>query len=293
MNIGGTWDDAPITGEIERRAFAALSAAFAAGIRIFDHADIYTAGKSETVFGRWLRAHPDIRDQIVIQTKCGIVLGNPVIYDLSRDHIVESVESSLRRLGVERVDILMLHRPDPLVQPEEVATAFDELAASGKVGHFGVSNHSAAQMRLLSNTVDRPLVVNQLEVSLAHPDLLVAGTAVNQRDPEHALRAADTIEYCRDKGILLQAWSPLARGRYTGAEVNQTAELVLQLAEVYQVSVEAIVLAWITSHPAAILPVIGTTSPIRIAAAAEVDKVALRRREWYALVAAARGHEMP
>jgi predicted oxidoreductase len=293
MNIGGTWDDAPIDQETEQRAFDALDRALVEGFTIFDHADIYANGKSEEVFGRWMRRGGATRDSLVIQTKRGIVPGETVRYDFSRDHIVRSVERPLRRLGVEYIDVLLLHRPDPLVEPEEVAEAFDYLHGVGMVRAFGVSNHSAMQIELLDATVDHPLIANQVEVSLAHPDLITAGTAINQRAPDHPHRDADTIEFCRIAGITLQAWSPLARGLYSGRETSAAADLVSELAASYGVSREAIVVAWVMRHPAPILPVVGTTNPERIAATAQADSITLERDDWYRLLAAARGREMP
>ncbi|MFP4511211.1 MAG: aldo/keto reductase family oxidoreductase, partial [Spirochaetaceae bacterium] len=315
MKLGGSWDESPITDDVRRKAFAALDAAVEAGITIFDHADIYCRGKSETVFGEYLREHPGLRDRVVLQSKCGIRFpeepgdeysyGAPVRYDFSYDHIMRSVDGILSRLGVDTIDILLLHRPDSLVEPEEVARAFDRLKSDGKVGAFGVSNHSAAQMALLESVLDQPLVANQMQVSLMHPDMLVSGTAVNQRRPEHVMRPADSLEYCRQHGVQLQAWSPLAQGYLTGREfpknwsgddkarAAKAAGLVERMAGDHGVSREAIALGWILRHPAPVLPVVGTTDPGRIAAAAEADTVELSREEWYLLVEAARGMSMP
>ena len=293
MNIGGTWDDTPVSDAVRRAAFAALDAAREAGYTAFDHADIYCAGKSERVFGEWLAQNPGVEEEILIQSKCGIRIENPTMFDFSYEHILESVDRILERLTVDHLDVLLLHRPDPLVEPEEVAAAFDDLHRQGLVRSFGVSNHSAMQMELLSQYTDHPLVANQMEVSLAHPDLLLAGTAVNQREPQHAMRPADTVEYCRMEGVTLQAWSPLARGVYSGREKNSTASLVAEIAAQYGVSPEAIVLAWVMRHPAPILPVVGSTNPARIAAAAQADTIELDRRDWYRLAERARGMGMP
>lgn len=293
MNIGGSWDATPLDDATRTRAFAALDAAVEAGYTIFDHADIYTAGKSETVFGEWLQERPGMRERIVLQSKCGIRLGDPVIYDLSAAHVRASVEASLQRLQVDYLDLLLVHRPDPLVEPDELAAAIDELVGRGLVRAVGVSNHSASQIRLLQSRVSHPIVANQMQVSLAHPDLLVAGTAINQRSPDHPLRAADTLEYCREQGITLQAWSPLARGAFSRGGDDAASRLVRELAGRYEVPPEAVVVAWVVRHPAPILPVIGSSNPDRIAAAAASDRVSLSREEWYALLAAARGVQMP
>jgi predicted oxidoreductase len=283
MNLGKDPDTAP----------AALDAAVDAGLTAFDHADIYAAGASETVFGRWLADHRELRDDILIQSKCGIRPGDPVMYDFSRNHIVTSVEGILDRLGVEYLDVLLLHRPDPLVEPEEVADAFDYLFRSGKVRSFGVSNHSALQIEYLRGVLDHNLVANQLEISLAHPDIITSGVAVNQRKPEMAMRAGGLIDYCRLNGITIQAWGPLAKGTYSGREENAVAPVVAEMAERYGVSREAIVLSWIQRHPAPILPVIGTTNPDRIAACAQADTITLDRVDWFRLLKAAQGVGMP
>lgn len=308
MEIAGSWDDSPITQEQKKKGFAALDAARSAGINFYDHADIYCRGKSEELFGDWLKAHPGLRDAITLQSKCGIqfpeeVPGKrklPVRFNFSYDHIMSSVEGILSRLGTEYLDILLLHRPDPLVEPEEVAAAFSELHKSGKVRHFGVSNHSPAQIELLLAYLDQPIITNQLEISLLHPDLVSEGTAVNQREPGYVTRDHGTMEYCRETGITVQAWSPMARGLLSGADttgrlenVRNAARLVAELAEEKGVSREAIVLAWLLRHPAPILPVLGTTNPERIAAAAEAPEVELSREEWYLLLEEARGMSMP
>ncbi|MFW6368374.1 MAG: aldo/keto reductase [Spirochaetota bacterium] len=315
MTTGGSWNAKPLTTEDRKKGFAALDAAVEQGITIFDHADIYCAGKSEQLFGEYLGEHPDLRDRIVLQSKCGIKFpkkadkehpyGLPVRYDFSYRHITESVEGILKRLNIDTLDILLLHRPDSLVEPEEVARAFSELHKAGKVKNFGVSNHSAAQMQLLESVIDFPLVANQMEISLLHPDMFVYGTAVNQRRPEHVMRPSDSLEYCRQHGVQLQAWSPLAKGFLSGREpsaklpeeernrIKQASELVKNLASDHGVGAEAIVLAWILRHPAPVLPVVGTTNPQRIGAACEADSVTLSHEEWYLLTEAARGMSMP
>lgn len=308
MTTGGAWNDSPLDAGTRSRAFAAYDAAIEAGYTFFDHADIYARGKSEEVFGAYLKEHAGLRDSIRIQTKCGIRFAGsgegtkriPARFDFSHDHIIASVEASLKRLAVEQIDVLLLHRPDPLVEPDEVARAFSDLHRAGKVRDFGVSNHSAAQMELLSASLERPLVANQMEVSLLHPDLVAAGTAVNQRSPSHVMRDQGTIEYCRRTGITVQAWSPMAKGKLSGRDISSepeetkdTAALVKQFAREKGVGPEAIVLSWVLRHPAPILPVVGTTNPARIAASAQADASLLTREEWYLLLEVARGMSMP
>lgn len=304
MNIGGSWDAAPLGAPARRGAADAIRAALDEGITLFDHADIYCAGKSEEAFGEFLRASPGLREQIVLQSKCGIRRSgdpgpaDPGRYDFSAAHILRCVEGSLRRLGTDRLDLLLLHRPDPLVEPEEVARAFDSLHAGGKVRWFGVSNHTPDQIELLLGTLDQPLVVNQVELSLLHHYLASEGIIANMDEPGSP-RAAGTLDYCRRKKILVQAWAPLAGGRLIdpppGApdSVRAAAALVAAMAAEKGTSPEAVALAWLLRHPAPLQPVIGTARPGRIAAACAADRVELTREEWYALLTAARGKRVP
>ncbi|MFH1499235.1 MAG: aldo/keto reductase [Verrucomicrobiota bacterium] len=300
MKIGGTWDHEPVAADTEKNAHACIEAALAAGMNFFDHADIYTSGKSETVFGRYLKANPGLRERIVLQSKVGIrfandayVSGEPARYDFSHDHIIRSTEAILKRLGVEQLDILLLHRPDPLAEPDEVARAFDALQAAGKVRHFGVSNHTAAQIELLKRSVRQPLVVNQLEFSLAQPALVVEGFMANRAGSmAEANLASGTLDYCRLNNILVQAWSPVGGGKLLKPD-HPAAGFIAKLAEEKQTTAEGVLLAWILKHPARIQPIIGTTKPERITASAAADNVSLTREEWYELLAAARGTSVP
>jgi predicted oxidoreductase len=294
MKLGATWDHTPMDAAAERAAHAAVEAALTAGMTLFDHADIYCCGKSEEVFGRVLAASPDLRARLLIQTKCGIRFPGdmlrsepPARYDFSAEHIILSAEDSLRRLGVDTIDILLLHRPDPLVEPTEVARAFDALHASGKVRHFGVSNHSAAQIELLRRHLRQPLVVNQLEFNLAQPALVAEGVVINQRGAAtHSAFAEGLLDYCRLHDIRVQAWGPLGAGRITEGPL---ADAIKATAQRHAVPTEAIWLAWLLRHPAGIQPVMGSINPARIHAAAQADGVKLSREEWYVLIAAARG----
>ncbi len=304
MNIGARWDHAPLTDAEKAAAVEVVVAAVEAGITLFDHADIYTRGKSEAVFAGVWQALPGLRDRIVLQSKCGIRFaddphpGDPARYDFSYQHIVDSVDGSLRRLKTDFLDILLLHRPDPLVEPEEVARAFDALHAGGKVRHFGVSNHTAGQMELLRRTVDQPLVINQVEVSLLHAHLINEGILANQEGGPSA-RTTGLLDYCRLHNVMIQAWSPVAGGRLFNppddaeAHIREAAALVARLAEAKQTSKEAIVLGWLLRHPAGIQPVVGTTKPARVRSSCLADTVDLTREEWYALFTAARGAQVP
>jgi predicted oxidoreductase len=302
MGIGGGWAPGPLTERTRKDALAAVRAALDEGINFFDHADIYGRGRCEEAFSGIWQERPGLRDQIVLQTKCGIRFENDPVegglrrYDFSREHILRSVDASLGRLKTDYVDILLLHRPDALAEPEEIAAAFDALHAAGKVRHFGVSNHSAPQIELLKRAVRQPLVVNQLEINLVHNQLITAGTIVNQDEPARAIHGEGTLEYCRLHDITIQAWSPVAHGALAKAGIGRgeekmrtAADAVRALAEKKGVSLDAILVAWLLRHPAGIQPVIGTTNPQRIKETCAADSIGLTREEWYALLAAGSG----
>lgn len=304
MNLGGSWDDAPL-GKAERsRAAQLVATAIEQGITLFDHADIYTWGKSEAVFGEVLQQLPGVRDKIVVQSKCGIRLQDdpqprdPPRYDFSYQHILRAVEGSLRRLNTTHLDVLLLHRPDALVEPEEVAKAFAELQRSGKVRYFGVSNHTAAQISLLQKHLDQPLVINQVELNLLHAHLINDGIVANQEGDQYRA-AAGTLDYCRLHDVMIQAWSPVAVGKLMDPppdaeeQIRNAAAKVAQLAKTKHTSKEAIALAWLLRHPAGIQPLVGTTNRDHLIASCLADRLDLSREEWYALFAAARGAPVP
>ena len=288
-------------------AVATIRAALDAGIRFFDHADIYGRGERERTFSAVWREFPGLRSQIVIQSKCGIRFAGdtgpnaPKRFDFSYEHILASVEGSLHRLGTDYLDILLLHRPDALVEPAEVARAFSALYQQDKVRYFGVSNHTPGQIELLRRWVDQPIVANQLQLSIAHTHLIDEGLVMNRADWPTPLRGEGTLDYCRLHDITIQAWTPLAAGMLTGKplpetadpSVARTASLVAELAADKGVSREAIAIAWLLRHPAGIQPIIGTTNPSRIQAACQADGVTLSREEWYRLLIAGRGQELP
>ncbi|MGS1079784.1 aldo/keto reductase [Pseudoxanthomonas beigongshangi] len=303
MQLSRAWDDSDPTPEERRQTALLIETALEQGINLFDHADIYARGKSERLFGEWLAASPSRRDGLILQSKCGIRFAHdprpdsPGRYDFSHAHLMDSVEASLRRLRTDRLDLLLLHRPDPLGVPEEVARAFDDLHRSGKVRHFGVSNHTASQIALLQAHVDQPLVVNQVEISLLHHHLINEGVIAATTGAAYTA-SANTLDECRRQGILLQAWSPLAGGRLSHPEtaepaLRSAAEAVALVAARHGVSAEAVLLAWLLRHPAGIQPVIGTTRSDRLAAACAADGIELSREEWYTLFTAARGGPVP
>ncbi|MCP3424720.1 aldo/keto reductase [Rothia sp. AR01] len=279
---------------------ALYEAAREEGIDFFDHADIYGGSphRCEERFGSALRLDAAERERIRIQTKTGIVPGE-WHYDSSYEHIVSSVDASLRALGTDYVDVLLIHRPDALVEPEEVAQAFEALEAAGKVRAFGVSNHTPRQIELLRSAVTQPLVVNQLQLSITHSAIVAQGLAANMAGEEDAVTrdGGGVVDYCRLHDITIQAWSPFQKGFqdgvFFGAEEYPELNAELdRLASKYGVTPTAIATAWITRHPAGMQVVLGTTTPRRVQEAAEGSDLPLTRGEWYGLLQAA-GHRVP
>ncbi len=271
-----------------------------AGIDFFDHADIYGGQMHacEERFAQAMRLSATERAEITIQTKCGIVPDGPY-FDFSYDHIVGQVEGSLRALNTDYLDVLLLHRPDALVEPDEVARAFDELEAAGKVRAFGVSNHTPRQIDVLKTAVRQPLVANQVQLSIPHAPIIAQGVTANMQglDQSIGLDGGGLLDYCRVNSITVQAWSPLQGGFFDGAFIGNAdyAELnavVDRLADQYDVPPIAIATAWITRHPAGIQVVLGTTTPERVAGAALGSDLPLTRPEWYELFRAA-GYRVP
>jgi predicted oxidoreductase len=272
----------------------AVHAAADAGFTLFDLADIYGGGRCEEIFGAALKESPGLRDRIVVASKCGIRMagpppsGAPYRYDFRARYIVESVEGSLRRMGIDALDLLMLHRPDYLMDPAEVAGAFLQLRDAGKVREFGVSNFRPSQLTALQRACPLPLVVHQVEISLAQMAALEDGT----------------LDQCLTERITPMAWSPLARGLLASSEPfdlsqpdharhERLREALDGLARIHATTRGVIALAWLLKHPAGIVPVIGTTTPERIREAAGAEAVPLDREEWYALLTAARGARLP
>ncbi|WP_225987516.1 aldo/keto reductase [Streptomyces spectabilis] len=298
MGLGGTWDGVPYTAADIAHAEAAVEAALDVGMTVFDHADIYRRGKAEAVFGELLARASGLRERIVVQTKCGIRQADghhPGMYDLRSQHIIRSVEGSLTRLRTDVIDVLLLHRPDPLADPQDIAKALTSLHGQGLVRRFGVSNMSAAQIEHLQSHLDIPLVANQLEMSLGSRDWVEAGVLVNTPAAAENGFPHGTVEYCVAREIQLQAWGALAQGRYTGGGDSPTAQLVSDLAERKQTTPETILLWWLQRHPARIAPVIGTSRPDRIRACRDAvgREPELTHEEWYDLWVTARGGPLP
>lgn len=267
------------------------------GINSFDHADVYgTAGmrgECEQLFGQVLKENPGLRDKVYIQSKCGICKSEQDYYDFSKEHILEAVDGILTRLQTEYLDVLLLHRPDTLMEPEEVADAFETLHKAGKVRYFGVSNMNPGQVELLERAVDAPLVFNQLQLSIAHCPMIDTGLSVNNRIPQAVDYEGGILEYSRLKAMTIQAWSPFQKGLFEGpfltdretyGELNAYID---QLAEKYNVKNTAIAVAWILRHPAHMQVILGTTNQKRIADACQGADITLTREEWYTLYAKA------
>ncbi|MES2092544.1 MAG: aldo/keto reductase [Actinomycetota bacterium] len=275
-----------------------VGAAIDAGITFFDHADVYgeTTHGCERRFGEALTFSAAERSALTIQSKVGIRSG---FWDYSKEHILRSVDESLTALQTDYLDLLLLHRPDALVEPDEVAAAFDTLHSAGKVRQFGVSNHTPGQIELLAASLNQPLVVNQVQLSITHAPLIAAGVTANMAGLDQSIdRDNGILDYCRLKGIMLQAWSPFQKGFFDGvflgdrenyAELN---DVIDELADTYGVPAAAIAVAWITRHPANMQVVLGTTKLDRVRDSAAGSDVPLTRPEWYRLFTAA-GHLLP
>lgn len=276
---------------------ALVRAAVDSGINVFDHANVYGSSRHgcETRWGEALNLSPSERDAIIIQSKVGIREG---FWDFSSEHILAEVEHSLEALKTDRLDVLLLHRPDTLMEPDEIAKAFDELEKSGKVRHFGVSNQTPGQVELLRASVSQPLLFNQVQLSLTHAPLIAAGISANmQRFEQSVDRDNGILDYSRLHGITLQAWSPFQKGFFDGTFLDDPAypELnaaLTSLAAKYGVTPTGIAVAWITRHPANIQVVLGTTKPDRVRDSAAGADITLTRGEWYSLFTAA-GYVLP
>ena len=271
-----------------------------AGIDFFDHADIYGSHlhQCEERFAEAMQFTPSQRAEVTIQTKAGIVREGPY-FDFSYERIVTQVEGSLRALRTDYIDILLLHRPDALVEPDEVARAFDELEAAGKVRAFGVSNHTPRQIDLLKTAVTQPIVAPQVQLSITHSPIIAQGVAANMQGTDQAvtLDGGGIVEYCRINGITIQAWSPFQAGFFNGVflgspDYPELNAVIDRLAVQYDVPAIAIATAWITRHPANMQVVLGTTTPDRVAGAAQGSDIPLTRAEWYELFRTA-GYRVP
>lgn len=283
-----------IAGLEKSQASSLINTALEEGINFFDHADIYGGGKSEEVFADAIEMNPSIREKMIIQTKCGIRKG---FYDFSKEHIISSVDASLKRLKTEYVDTLLLHRPDTLMEPEEVSEAFTKLYNEGKVRYFGVSNHNAMQIELLNKYLNNKVIINQLQFSVMHTGIIDSGLNVNMKIDPSIDRDGSILEYCRLKDITIQAWSPYQYGFFEGVFLDndkfpELNEKINEIAAAKDVSNTAIATAWILRHPAKIQTVVGTTSEKRIKEICKASNIELSRQEWYEIYLAA-GNKLP
>lgn len=264
------------------------------GINFFDHADIYGGGECERLFGDFLKENPALRDKMLIQTKCAI---RPGSYDFSREHILSSVEGSLKRLGIETIDFLLLHRPDTLCEPEEVAEAFTALKSQGKVRHFGVSNENPYQIQLLNRYLDEKIMINQLQFGLGHTTMVDAGLNVNMNHDPATNRDGGVLDFCRLNDITIQPWSPFQYGFFQGVfignpEFRELNEKLEEIAASYGITPTGLAVAWILRHPACMQPIVGSVNTGRLKEVCEASDVTITRQEWYALYCAT-GKKLP
>ncbi len=271
-----------------------INTALDEGVNFFDHADVYGGGKSEAKFAESLGMTPALREKMILQTKCGIRKGS---FDFSKEHILEAVDGSLKRLQTDYLDVLLLHRPDALVEPEEVAEAFTILEDSGKVKYFGVSNQNPMQIELLTKFVKQKIVFNQLQLSITNTGMIDAGINVNMEINHSIDRDGSILDYCRLKEITIQPWSPFQFGFFEGVfldndkfpELNQTID---RLAAAKEVANTAIAIAWLLRHPAKMQPIVGTTNASRLKDICKASDITLSRHEWYEIYLAA-GNKLP
>lgn len=304
MGLGGDWDEPKVADEAIIKAEKAFETAIDCGITFFDFADIYSRGKSEKVFGEVIKKRPDICEKVKIQSKAGIILPDEEginQFDFSASHLVKTVEKSLKNLGVGMLDSLLLHRPDPLMNPKELKEAFDYLFENKMIAQLGVSNMNQYQIQFIEKATGRKVSANQLEISLLHLDWLDGTIGVNNDEGFKSTMTPGLMEYMMMNNIEIQAWSPMARGLFSGKDLGEnpneiivkTKDYVYELAKEKKTTPEAIVLAFIMRHPGGIRPVIGTTNPERIKASVEAERITLSRREWYKLYILSRGQMLP
>lgn len=270
------------TDEVEELVKTALDL----GINFFDHADIYGGGQSEQVFGEVLQRNPGLREKMIIQTKCAIVPGKR--YDFSKEHILNSVDASLKRLQTDYVDILLLHRPDALCDPKEVAEAFDILYESGKVKYFGVSNHTPFQIQLLQKYTQHPIIINQLQLSIVHSVMIDSGLNMNMKEAWAQDKDGGVLDFCRLNDITIQPWSVVQASWAEGTFLNnpdyqKLNDVMQELADEYNVTKSAIAIAWLLRHPACMQPIVGTTSSAHLKESVAACDIELTRQQWYDL----------
>jgi predicted oxidoreductase len=298
MHLGGAWDEKPENSEERKKAFKAIETAYESGFRFFDHADIYSLGKSEAVFGDFLKENKGLRENIIIQSKAGIELGKANSgsnrYNFTHDYLFNQLNHSLERLQTDYLDVFLLHRPDPLWDVEEVAATFSRMYSEGLVKNFGVSNMNVAQISLLQSKCNVPIIANQIQLSIGHCGILNEGVDLNS-EKYQATGMGGILEFSHAHNIALQIWSPLDRGRFASKEKfnhpndQQVKDELEKLSKKYDVQPETIQISWLFNIPGIIQPVIGTTNPERIQACSQALDLTLTHEEWYDLWIAGRG----
>lgn len=276
---------------------ALLGACEESGINMLDIADCYSLGRAEKLLGQTFEANPGIRDKFFLQSKCGIVKKPFYYFDFSKKHIIDAVEGSLKRLKTDHLDSLLLHRPDALMEPDEVCEAFNTLREQGKVRLFGVSNFNPAQMSMLQSAIDDAIICNQVQLSVCHTPMIDASFNVNMDIDKSVMRDGGVLEYCREHGIAVQAWSVMQHGFFKGVFIGDPHYLRLnsvldRIAREYDVSSTAIAVAWVLRIPGKTQAVIGTTRPDRVLSSAKAGDIKLTREQWYEIYLAA-GNELP
>lgn len=284
-----------MNGLDEKQAASFIEKALSLSVNFFEHADIYGKGDCEKIFSKAIDMKPCVREKIILQSKCGIVPGK--MYDLSKEYILKSVDEILKRLQTEYLDVLALHRPDALVEPEEVAEAFRILKESGKVRHFGVSNHKPLQMELLRKYLDEPLVTDQLQFSITNSSMVENGLEVNMTTKGAVDRDGSILDYCRFHDITIQTWSPFQYGFFEGVFLNnekfpELNQILEEIATRYEVTPTTIATAWILRHPAHMQVIAGTMNEKRLEEICRASEITLSREEWYQIYLAA-GHILP
>ena len=283
-----------INGLSKQDAERFIQTALEEGANFFDHADIYGGGVCEEIFAEAIHMNSTVREKIILQSKCGIREGR---FDFSKEHILNAVDGILKRLKTDYLDVLLLHRPDALVEPEEVAEAFDKLFSSGKVRNFGVSNQNPMQIQLLQKSLNQPIVANQLQLSITNSSMISAGIHVNMQDEAAIDRDGNVLDFCRLKDITIQPWSPFQYGFFEGVFLDndkfpQLNAKINEIANEYDVANTTIALAWILRHPANMQPVTGTMNIERLKDCIKAAEIYLTREEWYDIYRAA-GNILP
>lgn len=299
MGLGGAWDGKPISDLDISIARKAIHAALESGITVFDHADIYKLGKAEKVFGTILKENPGLRELIKVQSKAGVSLGSAEgynVYNSSKEHLIGQVRQSLKNLSTDYLDLFLIHRPDPLMDPEEIAETFDYLKHEGLVRRFGVSNMSSRQIEMLQYYCDMPISVNQIQFSLRHAALIEEGVTFNIKGNSNNL-VADLLSYSKLQNVELQAWGALDKGYYLSdtdlPERAKVKALLTKLAEKYNTNPAAILIAWILRLPYSFRPIIGSINAMRIRLAAQAIEINLSREDWYLIWITVRDKKLP